>query len=124
MVESARPRFKLTLWHGVSAALFLALMLVSWRAYALDAERDLLSERLRTSQEARFAAERSARSMEMRFANYVLENRVRGEIVDERMVKQEQRSAELEREAEAVRLQKLMESDCITPRSVIGARGL
>ena len=60
----------------------------------------------------------------MTAANQELSTRVRGDIADERMLEQERRSAELERLAAQVERQKLVEANCVTPRSILAAAGL
>lgn len=124
MVESVDSRRKVILWQVLSLVLVIGLALTSWRAYAIDAERDALREQFKEERSARIMASRSAKDLEMRFANFVLENQVDADIIRQRVAQQEKRAAELDQLAENVREQKLAEANCITPRSVLEAAGL
>ncbi|MNC89910.1 hypothetical protein D3C83_59240 [compost metagenome] len=79
---------------------------------------------LQTERAARIKATLDVKDVEMSAASLALDTRVRGDIVSERMVEQERRSAELERRAQEIARQKLIEADCVTPRSIIRASGL
>lgn len=105
-------------------ALIVCLGVVAWRANALEQERDVLIEELRSERAARIEANRTANDVEMNAANLALDTRVRRDIIDERMLRQEQRSLELEQLAQKVERDKLVEADCVTPRSIMAAAGL
>jgi hypothetical protein len=98
--------------------------LLASQVSAVEQERDTLAVRLHAEQAARTKAEQAIKDAEFRLANANLETRVRRDIVDERMAVQQTRAVQLDQEAEAVRLAKLAEADCVTPRSVITAAGL
>jgi hypothetical protein len=105
----------------VCLVLFLSLVVVGWRATAMDHERDRLVEALRIERNARVEATLAARGVEMNVATYALDTRVRRDLVDERMMQQERRSAELDQLAQQVERDKLVEADCVTPASILAA---
>jgi hypothetical protein len=124
-IEAARHvRFVASTLGVVCLVLLVALALAVWKTNAVAQERDALVEQLRGERAARIEATLAARDAEMSAASYALDTRVRGDIVDERMLEQERRSAELARLAKEVERQKLVEADCVTPRSLIVAAGL
>ena len=101
--------------------LIVALGVTAWHANAMAQERDRLVEELRSERAARVEATLAAKGVEMNVASYALDTRVRRDLVEERMLEQEQRSAELEQLAQQVEQEKLVKADCVTPRSVIAA---
>jgi hypothetical protein len=120
--EAARPA------RGIVPTLgFLCMVLIllsgtfAWHANAMERERDALIEQLHSERAARIEATLAAKDVEMSVAGDALETRVRRDLVDERMVQQQQRSMELERLAQSVEREKLVKADCVTPRSIIAA---
>jgi hypothetical protein len=114
--------------RGIAATLaFLCMVLVlllgtfAWHANAMERERDGLIEQLHSERAARIEATLAAKDVEMSVAGDALETRVRRDLVDERMVQQEQRSLQLEQLAQSVEQEKLVKADCVTPRSIIAA---
>lgn len=105
----------------VCLALLLSLGFAVWRANAAEQERDTLIQQLHVERAARIKATLAAKDVEMSVASQALDTRVRSDIVDERMLAQERRSAELEQLAQQVERQKLIEADCVTPRSLVAA---
>lgn len=103
------------------AVLFLSLVLAAWRVNAMEQEHNKLIAELRTERAARVEATLAAAGVEMKVANYALDTEVRRDIVDERMVQQERRSAELAQLAQQVEQDKLVEADCVTPASILAA---
>jgi hypothetical protein len=101
--------------------LFLSLVAAAWRVNAMEQERDALVADLRSEQAARVEATLAASGVEMKVATYELDTRVRRDIVDEQMLQQDRRSAELERLASQVERDKLVEANCVTPRSIIAS---
>jgi hypothetical protein len=101
--------------------LVLALGATVWHANAMAQERDMLIEELRSERAARVEATLAAKDVEMDVASYALDTRVRRDLVEERMLEQEQRSTELDQLAQRVEQEKLAKADCITPRSIIAA---
>lgn len=108
----------------VCVLLALGLGAVSWRASAVEHQREVLLEQLRAERAARIAATLAVGDVRMNVATDALDTQVRRDIVDERMLEQEQRSAELARLAEAVEREKLVKADCVTPKSILSAAGL
>ena len=104
--------------------LFLSLGVVIWHANAVQQERDLLVQELRAERAARVEATLAASGVEMNVATRALDTQVRSDIVEERMIQQERRSTELAQLADAVERQKLVEADCVTPRSILSAADL
>ena len=90
----------------------------------MEHERDRLVAELRSERTARVEAVLAASGVEMNVANYALDTKVRRDIVDERMLQQEQRSTELARLAAKVERDKLVEADCLTPPSILASAGL
>ena len=109
---------------AICLVLVVGLGIAVWWASSIERDRQELFQQLANERAGRIKAESSVRAAEFRLANYALETRVRRDVVDERMSAQERRAAELDEEVAKVRLAKLAEADCITPRSVIAAAGL
>lgn len=103
------------------AVLVAALGVTAWHANAMAQERDRLVEELRSERAARVEATLAAKGVEMNVATYALDTQVRRDLVEERMVEQEQRSTELAELAQRVEQEKLVKADCVTPHSVIAA---
>ncbi|HEY6817067.1 MAG TPA: hypothetical protein VI168_16135 [Croceibacterium sp.] len=102
----------------VCLALLLGLGLAVSRASAAEQQRDALAQELRLERAARIKATLAAGDVEMSAASQALDTRVRNDIVSERMVEQQRRSVELEQLAEKIAQQKMIEADCVTPRSI------
>ena len=119
-----RSRFVAPALGAVCLALLVCLGLALWQASAVAQERDALAQELRTERAARFKATVAASDAEMSAASHALDTRVRSDLVDERMIEQQRRSAELEQRAQEVEREKLVKADCVTPRSVRLAAGL
>ena len=119
-----RVRFVASTLGVVCLALLVGLVLVAWQANAVAQERDALAQDLRSERAARIEATLAAKDVEMSAATYALDTSVRRDIVDERMLEQERRAIELERRAQQVERQRLIDADCLTPRSILSAAGL
>lgn len=113
-----RVRFVATVLGLVCLALLLGLGLAVSRASAAEQQRDALAQELRLERAARIKATLAAGDVEMSAASQALDTRVRNDIVSERMVEQQRRSVELEQLAEKIAQQKMIEADCVTPRSI------
>jgi hypothetical protein len=114
----------LTSFRVLGLLVLLGLAAAQWQTHALAQERDTLERKLEREIHAHKQTRLLARDAEVQLATVILDTNVRREFVDRRMGTQEQRAEDLKREAEAVRLQKLAEADCVTPRSIILASGL
>lgn len=123
-LSAKRVRFVPPTLGLVCLALLVGLVLALWQASAVAKERDALALELRTERAERFKATLAANDAEMSAASVALDTRVRNDIVDERMLEQQRRSAELERRAQEVEREKLVKADCVTPRSIRLAAGL
>lgn len=119
-----RSRFVAPALGAVCMALLVCLGLALWQASAVAKERDTLAQELRTERAARFQATLAASDAEMSAASVALDTHVRSDIVDERMLEQQRRSAELDQRAQDVEREKLVKADCVTPRSVRLSAGL
>ena len=123
-VEAQRIRGIASTLAVACLVLFMCLGVSVWRTHGIEQQRDVLAQELRTERTARIQASLAVKDVEMDAANYALDTRVRRDIVDERMSEQQQRAAELERLAQQVERDKLVEADCVTPRSILAAAGL
>ena len=101
--------------------LVLSLGIIVWHANAMEQERDMLVQELRSERAARIKATLAAKGVEMNVATYALDTRVRRDLVEERMLEQQRRSTELDQLAQRVEQEKLVKADCVTPRSIIAA---
>lgn len=101
--------------------LVVSLGITAWHANAMEQERDMLVEELRSERAARIKATLAVKGVEMDVATYALDTQVRRDLVEERMLQQERRSAELAELAQKVEQEKLVKADCVTPRSIIAA---
>src|SRR5688500_5887897 len=108
-----RARGMLSTLGFLCLVLFLSLVAVVWRANAMELERNQLVAELRSERAARVEAELAAKGVEMNVATYALDTKVRRDLVDEKMLAQERRSAELAALAAQVERDKLVEADCI-----------
>jgi hypothetical protein len=113
-----RVRFVASTLGVVCLGLLAALGAAVWQTNAVAQERDALAQELRLEREARMQATLAATDAEMSAANRALDTRVRSDMVDERMLEQQRRSAELAQLAQDVERQKLVKANCVTPRSL------
>ena len=119
-----RARGMLSTLGFLCVVLFISLAAVVWRANAMELERNELVAELRSERAARAEAMLAVKGVEMGVASYALDTRVRRDLVDEKMLAQERRSAELAALAEQVERDKLVEANCLTPASIMAAAGL
>lgn len=110
--------------EALIVALAAALVVVLWRADAVAQERDALDRQLLLERQARAATELSLNALKYRIASGELNDDVQETIIDEKIAEAQQRAAELERETEELRREKVREADCVTPRSIREASGL
>ncbi len=123
-LTARRVRYVPSTLGVICLALLVGLVLALWQASAVAKERDALAHELRLERAERFKATLAANDAEMNAASDALDTRVRSDIVDERALEQQRRSAELEQRAQEVEQQKLVEANCVTPRSIRLAAGL
>lgn len=110
--------------EGLIVVLTAALIVVLWRADAMGKERDDLDRQLLAERQARAATELSLNALRYRIASGELNDEVQETILDEKIAEAQQHAAELEREAERLRQEKVREANCVTPRSIREASGL
>lgn len=116
-----RVRFVASMLGAICLLLTAALALALWQGHAVARERDALIEELRAERAALVKASLAANDAEMSAATSALDLRVRSDLVDQRMLEQQRRELELEQRALEVERQRLIDANCITPRSIIGA---
>ncbi len=118
----ARPDF------GIREAMILALIaacgVLGWRTSAIAAERDDMSRQAIAERQARAATELSLNALKYQVASSELNKDVHENIIDTKIADAQKRAAELERQAENLRQEKVREADCITPKSIRNSSGL
>ena len=120
--EAARhARGMISTLSFLCAILFLSFIALAWQANAMERERNTLAAELRNERAARVEAILGAKDAEMSAANDALDTQVRRDIVDKQMLAQEQRATELAQLAANVERDKLVEANCVTPRSIMSA---
>lgn len=113
---------------GIREAMILALIVacgvLAWRTTALAAERDDMSRQAIAERQARAATELSLNALKYQMASGELNKDVHENIIDRKIADAQQRAAELERQAESLRQEKVREANCVTPKSIRNAKGL
>lgn len=113
---------------GIREALILVLaaglVTALFRVEAMANERDDLSTQLIAERQARAATELSLNALKYQMASGKLNSDVRNTIVDQRIVQAQKEAAELQRQAEALRNEKVREANCVTPKSIREGSGL
>lgn len=104
--------------EAVILVLAAGLVAALWRAEAVAQERDDLSTQLVAERQARAATELSLNALKYQVASGKLNSQVHNTIVDQRIVEAQKQAAELQRQAEALRKEKVREANCVTPKSV------
>lgn len=117
-----RPAF------GIREAMILALIVaagvLAWRTSAIAKERDDLGVQLLAERQARAATELSLNALKYQVASGKLNSSVHENIIDTKIADAQKRAAELERQAESLRQEKVKEANCVTPKSIRNASGL
>ena len=118
----ARPEF------GIREAMILALIVacgvLAWRTTAIAAERDDMSRQALAERQARAATELSLNALKYQVASRELNSDVHENIIDTKIADAQKRAAELERQAEKLRQEKVREANCVTPKSIRNSSGL
>jgi hypothetical protein len=104
----------------LAAGLVTALI----RVEAMANERDDLSAQLIAERQARAATELSLNALKYQVASGKLNSDVRNTIVDQRIVQAQKEAADLQRQAEELRKEKVREANCVTPKSIREGSGL
>ena len=104
----------------LAAGLVAALLQVQ----AMANERDDLSTQLIAERQARAATELSLNALKYQQASGKLNSDVRNTIVDQRIVQAQKEAADLQRQTEALRNEKVREANCVTPKAIREGSGL
>ena len=115
-VFGIREAIILLLAAGVIAALL--------RVQALANERDDLSTQLIAERQARAATELSLNALKYQEASGKLNSQVHNTIVDQRIVEAQKEAADLQRQTEDLRKEKVREANCVTPKAIREGTGL
>ena len=118
----ARPEF------GIREAMILALIVacgvLAWRTSAIAQERDDFGRQAIAERQARAATELSLNALKYQLASGQLNSDVHENIIDAKIADAQKRAAELERQAEKLRQEKVREANCVTPKSIRNSTGL
>jgi hypothetical protein len=104
----------------LAAGLIAALLQVQ----AMANERDDLSTQLIAERQARAATELSLNALKYQQASGKLNSDVRNTIVDQRIVEAQKEAADLQRQTEELRKEKVREANCVTPKAIREGSGL
>jgi hypothetical protein len=104
----------------LAAGLVAALLQVQ----AMANERDDLSTQLIAERQARAATELSLNALKYQQASGKLNSDVRNTIVDQRIVEAQKEAADLQRQTEELRKEKVREANCVTPKAIREGSGL
>ena len=104
----------------LAAGLIVALL----RVQAMANERDDLSTQLIAERQVRAATELSLNAIKYQQASGKLNSEVRNTIVDQRIVEAQKEAADLQRQTEELRKEKVREANCVTPKAIREGSGL
>lgn len=122
--DTARPKRAFGVRETIILLLAAGLAAALWQVQAMAQERDDLSTQLIAERQARAATELSLNALKYQVASSQLNSDVHKNIIDERIVQAQKQAADLQRQAEALREEKVREANCVTPKSVRDASGL
>jgi hypothetical protein len=122
--QTAARRRKFGIHEGLILVLCAFLVAALFRAEALAKERDDLSTQLIAERQARAATELALNSLKYQQASGKLNSEVRNTIVDQRIVEAQKEAAELQRQTEELRKEKVREANCVTPKAIREGSGL
>jgi hypothetical protein len=123
MAEPVASR-SLRIREAMILVLIAAVGVLAWRTGAIARERDDLNVRVLAERQARAATELSLNALKYQLASGQLNSQVRETIVDSKIADAQKRAAELERQAESLRQEKVREANCVTPKSIREGSGL
>jgi predicted TIM-barrel enzyme len=123
MAEPVASR-SLRIREAMILVLIAAVGVLAWRSGAIARERDDLNVRVLAERQARAATELSLNALKYQVASGQLNSQVRETIVDSKIADAQKRAAELERQAENLREEKVREANCVTPKSIREGSGL
>jgi hypothetical protein len=117
MAEPAASR-SLRIREAMILALIVAVGVLAWRTSAIAQERNDLNAQVLAERQARAATELSLNALKYQVASGQLNSQVHETIVDSKIADAQKRAAELERQAERLRQEKVREANCVTPKSI------
>ena len=116
--DTAARRRVFGIREAVILVLAAGLVIALFRTEAMANERDDLSTQLIAERQARAATELSLNALKYQVASGKLNSQVHNTIVDQRIVQAQKEAADVQRQAEALRQEKVREANCATPKSV------
>lgn len=122
--DTATRRRVFGIREGIILLFAAGLVAALWRVQAIAQERDDLSTQLIAERQALAATELSLNALKYQVASGKLNSEVHQNIIDQRIVEAQKQAADLQRQAEDLRKQKVREANCVTPKSVREANGL
>ena len=122
--QTAARKLKFGLQEGIILVLCAFLVAALLRAEALANERDDLSTQLIAERQARAATELSLNALKYQQASGKLNSDVHNTIVDQRIAQAQKEAADLQRQAEDLRKEKIREVNCVTPKAIREGSGL
>jgi hypothetical protein len=108
----------LRLREALILVLIVAVGVLAWRTNAIAAERDNMGAQVIAERQARAATELSLNALKYQVASSKLNSEVHENIIDSKIVEAQKHAAELERQAENLRQEKVREVNCVTPKSI------
>jgi hypothetical protein len=110
--------------EAIILVLIAAVGVLAWRSGAIARERDDLGASVLAERRARAATELSLNALKYQLASGQLNTVVHENIIDSKIADAQKRAAELERQAESLRQEKVREANCVTPKSIREGSGL
>jgi ABC-type phosphate transport system auxiliary subunit len=104
--------------EAIILVLIVGIGILAWRTSAIAAERDNLGAQVIAERQARAATELSLNALKYQVASGKLNSEVHQNIIDSKIAEAQKRAAELERQTESLRSEKVREANCVTPKSI------
>lgn len=104
--------------EAIIVVLIVGIGVLAWRTSAIAAERDNLGAQVIAERQARAATELSLNALKYQVASGKLNSEVHENIIDSKIAEAQKRAAELERQTESLRNEKVREANCVTPKSI------
>ena len=108
---------------GIIAALLVAIAVLWWRTETLVSERDTARNALATSEAMHRVTRASLDTLEQEMADAVYQGELRQERLEDARAEIADQTDDLRRQAERIRTEGA-ENACVSPSSVLEARGL
>jgi hypothetical protein len=122
--ETATRRRAFGIREAVILVLAAGLIAALLQVQAMANERDDLSTQLIAERQARAATELSLNALKYQQASGKLNSDVRNTIVDQRIVEAQKEAADLQRQTDELRKEKVREANCVTPKAIREGSGL